>query len=48
VLAVAIVPGVWGAVIYWLLLRIWPAASDTPMHKPGRSAADDDLLDYQI
>jgi hypothetical protein len=49
VLAAFVVPGIWGAAAYWLLIRIRPSRpTATSTHGTSDATVYNDLLDYQI
>ena len=50
VLGALVIPGLWGAAVHWLLMRIWPAAARSARVESSSDAAGrvTELVDYQI
>ena len=49
-LSALLIPGLWGAVVHWLLVRIWPAQGRSAREESSSDASgrERELVDYQI
>ena len=50
VLTALVVPGLWGAAVHWILVRVWPPPEGSGWEEGSSDAAERvaELLDYQI